>query len=148
MAKNASEEIDRRALLKDLKTMRQIVDRLEGAVLASEDRGIDPYRRRRRLLRDIYLSGNSTSRDELEPVLRSQLTDYHWIAQQVKRGYLAVHALPGGHKRFAVTPKAVRELRLGEEDEEEQGIDAMMKLSEEAFAEDWDSDEDGIYDNL
>lgn len=47
MAKNASEEIDRRALLKDLKTMRQIVNRLEGAVLASEDRGIDPYRRRR-----------------------------------------------------------------------------------------------------
>ena len=148
MAKNASSELDQRALLKDLKTIKQIVERLEGAVLASEDRGLDPYHRRRRLLRDIYLSGNSTSRDELEPVLRSQGTDYHWIAQQVKKGYLAVHALPGGHKRFAVTPKAVRELRLGEEDDGEQGIDAMTTLSEEAFAEDWDSDEDAIYDNL
>ena len=75
--------------------MRQIVDRLrrarswrrriEGSIRTAEDAVF---------LRDIYFSGNSTSRDELEPVLRSQRTDYHWIAQQVKKGYLAVHALP------------------------------------------------------
>jgi hypothetical protein len=148
MPKSVAGDLYQRALLKDLKTIKQIVERLEGAVLASEEHRLDPYLRRRHLLTEIYLSGNSASRDELEPVLLSHGTDYHWIAQQVKKGYLAVHALPGGRKRFAVTPKAVQELRLGQEEAGEAGLTEMTKLSQEVFAEDWESEEDAIYDKL
>ncbi len=149
MPSNKTGEFDQRAILKDLKTIRQIAERLEGAVLASEEYRSDPYYRRRQLLKKIYLSGGSVSRDDLEPVLRANGTDFHWTAQQVKQGYLAVHALPRGRKRFAVTPKAVEELRLREEDDEGgAGLAEMTKLSEEVFAEDWESEEDSIYDEL
>ena len=148
MPRSSVREPKQEALLKDLRTIKQIVERLEG-VLSSEEEGLDPYQRRRLLLREIYLSGKSASRDELEPVLRSHGTDYHWIAQQVKKGYLAVHALSGRRKRFAVTPKAVRELRLEREDEAgEMQIADVAALSEAAFAEDWDGEEDAAYDKL
>lgn len=118
------------ALLKDLKAIKQIVERLEGLVTSSEGDALDPHQRRRRLLKDIYVSGNSVASEELEPMLRSQGTDYRWIAQQKKKGYLAVLPLPGGGKRYAVTPKAVRELRLARDEEGDDQIGEAAEPSE------------------
>jgi len=71
------------------------------------------------------------------------------LGQQVKKGYLSVLPLPGGSVRYSVTPRAVRELGLGQEGPEGlEERDALAKLSEASFAEEWDSPEDSIYDEL
>ncbi|MDI6857365.1 MAG: hypothetical protein QME71_03510 [Dehalococcoidia bacterium] len=137
--------INQATLLKELRTVRQIVERLEEQIAGPDSEETDPYQRRREVLRTIYWSGNSVAFEALDQLLKSKGTDYHWIAQQVKKGYLSVHPLPGGEKRYSVTSKAVRELDLGGEAGE---AGAMAALSEAAFAEDWESEEDAAYDTL
>ncbi len=129
-----------------LKTMRRIIDGLEGKLGGGVTEEVDPYVRRREILRRIYWARNSMARDELMAVLDSHGTNYAWIGQQVKKGYLVVSAVPGGGNRYSVTPKAVREQRL--DDEEKQDAYTLAKASEAAFAEDWGSDEDAAYDEL
>lgn len=133
-----------------LRAIRQILDRLESRLgdLTQED--IDPYGRRREILQTIYWHQNSMSRQELLPILNRHGTDYRWIAQQVKKGYLIVLPTPHAEPRYAVTAKAVRELQLAhEESPEDLGeVTVLAKLSEASFAEDWDSKEDAVYDNL
>ena len=64
----------------------------------------------------------------------------------MKKGYLSLSPVPGGGTRYSVTPKAVREQRLDEDEREETF--ALSRASEASFAEDWDSEEDSVYDNL
>jgi len=84
-------------------------------------------------------------REQLFRTLRERGTQYQWVGQQVKKGYLSVLPLPGGSVRYSVTPRAVRELSLGREGPE--GLEetgALAKLSEGSFAEEWDSPEDSV----
>src|SRR4030042_2463605 len=104
---------DEAGLLKELRAIKQIVERLERDILSSGESAIDPYERRRQVLRQIYWMGNSLSFQDLTDLLHSQGTDYRWIGQQVKKGYLSILPLPGGGKRYSVTPRAVPEMELG-----------------------------------
>lgn len=135
-----------REVLESLRAIRRMIDNLERKLRAEEGVEIDPYQRRREVLQKIYWSGNSASRDQLVPILESHGTDYRWIGQQVKKGYLSLSPVPGGGTRYSVTPRAVKELRLDEETWEE--ATAFSKLAEASFAEDWDSEEDAAYDQL
>src|SRR4030067_2629282 len=141
-------DADMSELREGLRAMRDILDRLEALLRASEERA-DPYERRKAVLEQIYWAGNSMPRDQLFLTLRERGTQYQWVGQQGKKGYLSVLPLPGGSVRYSVTPRAVRELGLGQEGPE--GLDeraALTKLSEASFAEEWDSPEDSIYDEL
>lgn len=136
-----------RGVLKEVRAAREILERIEARLSSEEGVGPDPYQRRVEILRRIFWAGNGIARAELMPLLASFGTDYRWIGQQVKKGYLSVLPLPDGSTRYSVTPKAIRELALDKDDEEAEGI-GLSTLSEAAFAEDWESAEDSIYDSL
>ncbi len=133
-------------VLESLRAIRRMIDILERKLSAQEGAEIDPYQRRREVLQKIYWAGNTIGREQLVPILENHGTDYRWIGQQVKKGYLSVSPVPGGGTRYSATPKAVKELRLDQETWEEEA--AFSKLAETSFAEDWDSEEDGAYDEL
>jgi len=141
-------DADINELREGLRAMREILDRLEGLLGSSEERA-DPYQRRKAVLEEIYWDGNSMPRERLFTTLRERGTQYQWVGQQVKKGYLSVLPLPGGSVRYSVTPRAVRELGLGQEGPERlEERAALAKLSEASFAEEWDSPEDAVYDQL
>jgi hypothetical protein len=143
-----SQQIDVRELRENLRAIRTILDRLEARLGSSEEQP-DPYERRKAVLDRIYWAGNNIPRDELFSMLREHGTQYQWIGQQVKKGYLSVLPVPGGSVRYSVTPRAVRELGLGQEGPEGLEETAVLaKLSEASFAEEWDSPEDSVYDQL
>ena len=145
----AGADIDLGEVLADLKAIRNALDRLETRLKSTEGEIIDPYKRRKEVLQRIYWADNSVSREDLLNLLQSCGTDYRWIGQQVKKGYLLVFPVPGGGTRYSVTSKAVLELGLTyiEEEAGEESL-SLAKLSESSFAEDWDSREDAIYDSL
>ena len=141
-------EVDLERLREGLGAIRDVLERLE-ALLGSSEEPADPYERRKAVLEGIYWAGNSMPREQLFKTLREAGTQYQWVGQQVKKGYLSVLPLPGGSVRYSVTPRAVRELGLGQEGPE--GLEeraALTKLSEASFAEEWDSPEDSVYDKL
>ena len=133
-------------VLSTIRAVKALLSKLEERLDAEGKTPTDPYRRRADLLRQIYLGGNKIGREELFALLEAAGTNSRWIGQQVKRGFLSVIPLPGSRRQYAVTQRAVRELDLDGDDEEEAA--ALAKLSEPSFAEDWDSPEDSIYDNL
>lgn len=125
--------------------VREILETLEGRLEPLEGSAVlDPYVRRKQLLQRIYWNDNNLRRDELMDLLHEFGTNYAWIGQQVRKGYLVVLQAPGG-TRYSVTQKAIRDEGLKEEDEE---IDQISALSTESFAADWDSEEDSVYDSL
>ena len=139
---------DLKEVREGLRAIREILDRLEGLLGPSAEEP-DPYERRREVLEGIYWAGNSVPREQLFRTLRERGTQYQWVGQQVKKGYLSVLPLPGGTVRYSVTPRAVRELGLGQEGPERlEETAALSKLSEASFAEEWDSPEDSVYDQL
>ena len=141
-------DADMSELRDGLRAMRDILDRLE-ALLEPSGEQPDPYERRKAVLEQIYWAGNSIPRDQLFRSLRERGTQYQWVGQQVKKGYLSVLPLPGGSVRYSVTPRAVRELGLGQEGPERlEETAALAKISEASFAGEWDSPEDSIYDQL
>jgi len=141
-------DADMSELRDGLRAMRDILDRLE-ALLEPSGEQPDPYERRKAVLEQIYWAGNSMPRDQLFSTLRERGTQYQWVGQQVKKGYLSVLPLPGGSVRYSVTPRAVRELGLGQEGPERlEETAALAKISEASFAEEWDSPEDSVYDQL
>jgi len=142
------EQIDLKELREGLRAIREILERLD-ALLEPAGEEADPYERRKVILEGIYWAGNSMPREQLFRALRERGTQYQWVGQQVKKGYLSVLPLPGGSVRYSVTPRAVRELGLGQEGPERlEETAALSKLSEASFAEEWDSPEDSVYDQL
>src|SRR4030067_3165621 len=108
-----AQQVDLRELREGLRAVRDILARLEALREPSGEQP-DPYQRRKAILENIYWAGNSVPREELFRALRERGTQYQWVGQQVKKGYLSVLPLPGGSVRYSVTPRAVRELGLGQ----------------------------------
>ncbi len=129
--------------LQAIKAIRDNLSKLER--LLDEKEAINPYERRRIVLRAIFWSGNDVRKEDLVPVLTEEGTNSRWIGQQVKIGYLSVIKGQNGQVRYAVTPKAIEELRLAKADKESL---EWTKLSGRSFAKDWDSPEDSVYDDL
>lgn len=140
MAVNAGE------LRQHIRALRRIVDALENQLEPSAREEADPYRRRREVLQVIYWSDNSVPKEELLKLLAEHGTNYAWIGQQVKIGYLTLRQVPGGGTRYSVTSKGIREQRLDEEEKQETA--AWSRASEAALAEDWDQEEDTLYDDV
>ena len=129
-----------------LRLIREGLEGLERVLGRGEEQQEDPYARRERLLLYVYAQ-EGVEQPEMMHALREAGTSYQWIGQQVKKGYLAITPLPSGKVRYTVTSKAVKELELNSKSiAEEAAVYAAM--SEEAFAEDWDSPEDAVYDRL
>jgi hypothetical protein len=129
---------------KAIDQVKEILGKLESKLGSADASAVDPYVRRREILQRIYWNDNSMRRDDLMALLRDFGTNYAWIGQQVRKGYLIVLQAPGG-TRYSVTQKGIRDEGLQEHDEE---LDKVSAMSSEAFGEDWDSEEDSAYDSL
>ena len=127
-----------------LSAVRRVIDDIEKKLDARESDEIDPYTRRRMILMRIKWSDNDVSRDELMPLLEAYGTNYAWIGQQVKKGYLQVKQVRG-RPRYSVTKKAIKDEELDDDGREE--ADLLARASYAAFAEDWNSEEDSRYDS-
>ena len=138
-------ETDIERLATYVEAIKHAVEGIEALVSrAAEGRTVDPYTRRKELLEHIYVQGG-VEKPELMQAVRDVGTAYQWIGQQVKMGYLEVPRR--GEVKYKVTRKAVDELALTPDDSDEEGI-AFGAMAEEAFAEDWESPEDAVYDRL
>lgn len=135
--------IDIERLAACVAALKDAVQGLEAVVAQAQQGGAaDPYERRRRLLGDIHAQGGM-EKAELLTAVREAGAAYQWIGQQVKMGYLQVPRV--GETMYRVTRKAIRE-ELGEDLAEEEAVYTLM--ADEAFAEDWESEEDAVYDRL
>lgn len=124
-----------------------MLESLERELEPDSDGPIDKYVRRREVLQRIYWNDNRMGREDLLALLHEFGTNYAWIGQQVSKGYLTLERDPRGSRytRYSVTPKAIRDEDLTAEEEE---IDAISRLSNEVFAEDWDNEDDAAYDSV
>ena len=137
-------ETDVERLASYVEAIKRAVEGIEALVSrAAEGRTVDPYTRRKELLDHIYVQGG-LEKPELMQAVRDVGTAYQWIGQQVKMGYLEVPSR--GEVKYKVTRKAVNELALNRDDREE-AIE-FTAMAEEAFAGDWASPEDAVYDRL
>ena len=133
------------ALREYLHQIRDALDGIERLLGDGETSQGDPYARRHHLLEYVYAQ-EGVEREQMMHALREAGTSYQWIGQQVKKRYLSITPLPSGKVRYTVTPKAVKDLDLDKAVEDD--AEAFAAMANEAFAEDWDSPEDAVYDRL
>lgn len=112
----------------------------ENEAEAPEPRPHDP---RSELLEQIHLAGAMEQRD-LFRLLDQRRMSHTWIGAQVGSDFLDMWHAADGKTFYRVTPRAVRELHLGQL----ASAATFASLSETAFADDWQSEEDSVYDRL
>ena len=102
-----------------------------------------PHDARSELLEQIHVAGALEQRRLFE-LLDQRAISHTWIGAQVAAEYLEMWPAADGRNWYRVTERAVRELRLG------QLASSATFTSDSglAFAEDWDSEEDTVYDGL
>ena len=128
-----------------LRAIRQSLEKLETLlkepqVLSSES---GPTDRRTELLEQIHVLGVVDQR-QLFRMLDQRQIPHTWIGAQSRASYLEMWTAAGGNVFYRVTEKAVEELNLGRLIPTSE----FSLMSEGAFAEDWDSEEDSAYDQL
>ncbi len=79
-----------------LSSVRKILEDIERRLETDDVPAMDPYVRRRMMLMRIKWSDNDVNRNELNELLAAYGTNYAWIGQQVKKGYLRVKQTPLG----------------------------------------------------
>jgi hypothetical protein len=102
-----------------------------------------PHDARSELLEQVHVAGAMDQRRLFE-LLDQRSMNHAWIGAQVGAEYLDVWQGADGRTWYRVTHRAIRELYLGQ-----MGTSAgFASHSEPAFGEDWDSEEDSVYDRL
>ena len=127
-----------------IRTIRRTVDRLEALVRDMEAQApeLKPADSRSELLEQVHVAGAMEQRRLFE-LLDLRGIVHTWIGAQVSSEYLDLwHAADGTFYR--VTDRAIRELHLGQL----AASASFASLSEAAFGDDWQSEEDGAYDRL
>ena len=128
-----------------IRTIQRTLARLEDLVRETashvpEPRIQDP---RSELLEQVHLSGAMEQRD-LFRLLDGRDMSHTWIGAQVGSEFLEMWQAADGKTFYRVTPRAVRELQLGQL----ASAATYAKVSASAFGDDWQSEEDSVYDRL
>ena len=128
-----------------IRSIQRSLAQLEGLVKeiqshAPEPRPHDP---RSELLEQIHLAGAMEQR-QLFRLLDQRGMNHTWIGAQVGAEYLDMWHAADGKTFYRVTPRAVRELQLGQL----ASAATYANLSDSAFGDDWQSAEDSVYDRL
>lgn len=127
-----------RSIKRSLAQLEGLVKEIQGH--APEPRPHDP---RSELLEQIHLAGAMEQR-QLFRLLDQRDMNHTWIGAQVGAEYLDMWHAADGKTFYRVTPRAVRELHLGQL----ASAATYANLSESAFGDDWQSAEDSVYDRL
>ena len=128
-----------------LKAIRQNMEKLEALLNEPQAVGQEsrPQDRRTELLEQIHVMG-VVDQHRLFRMLDQRRIPHTWIGAQSRASYLEMWTAAGGNVFYRATEKAVEELNLGRL----IPIGGYYALSDAAFAEDWDSQEDAAYDRL
>ena len=102
-----------------------------------------PQDPRSELLEQIHLAGAMEQRG-LFRLLDQRGMAHTWIGSQVAAEYLDTWQAADGRTFYRVTPRAVKDLLLGQL----ASAATYASLSDSAFADDWQSEEDSAYDRL
>lgn len=128
-----------------LRSIRRTLDRLESLIRDMEAQmpELRPADSRSELLEQIHVAGAMEQRRLFE-LLDLRGVAHTWIGAQVSSEYLDLWHSADGRTFYRVTDRAIRELQLGQ-------LAASANyacLSESAFTDDWQSEEDAVYDRL
>ncbi len=102
-----------------------------------------PHDPRSELLEQVHVAGAMEQRRLFE-LLDLRGISHTWIGAQVGSEYLEMWQGADGRSWYRVTDRAVRELHLGQL----ASAATYASLSENTFADDWESEEDSAYDRL
>jgi hypothetical protein len=127
-----------RSLQRTLRQLEELVREMDSQ--APEMRPHDP---RSELLEQIHVSGVMEQR-QLFDSLDLRGISHTWIGAQVGSEYLDLWHAADGRTFYRVTDRAVRELQLGQL----ASAATYMDLSVSSFGDDWQSEEDSVYDRL
>lgn len=128
-----------------IRTIQRTLARLEGLIRETESQAPEPrpHDPRSELLEQIHLAGAMEQRD-LFRLLDGRDMSHTWIGAQVGSEFLEMWPAADGRTFYRVTPRAVRELQLGQL----ASVATYATVSETAFGDDWQSEEDSVYDRL
>ncbi len=128
-----------------IRSIQRNLSRLEELINDFEARAphFRPPDARTELLDQGHLSGAMEQRRLFELLDQRSMT-HTWIGAQVGAEYLEMWHASDGRAFYRVTERAIRELQLGQL----AASANYSSQSETAFAEDWDSEEDSVYDRL
>ena len=123
---------------RNLRRLEELVRQMEAQALEMR-----PHDARSELLEQVHVAGAVDQRLLFE-LLDQRSINHAWIGAQVGAEYLDMWHGADGKTWYRVTDRAIRELYLGQ-----LGTSATFgSISEQAFGEDWDSEEDSAYDRL
>ena len=127
-----------RSIQRNLANLEELIHEMEAQ--PAEPRPSDP---RSELLEQIHLAGAMEQR-QLFRLLDQRDMNHTWIGAQVGAEFLDMWHAADGKTFYRVTPRAVRELHLGQL----ASAATYASLSDSAFGDDWLSEEDSVYDRL
>jgi hypothetical protein len=102
-----------------------------------------PHDTRSELLEQVHMAGAMEQRRLFE-LMDQRGISHTWIGAQVGSEYLDMWHAADGRTFYRVTNRAIRELHLGQL----ASAATYASLSESAFGDDWQSEEDSVYDRL
>ena len=128
-----------------IRSIRRSLTRLEELIREGESHTPEPrpHDPRSELLERIHVTGAMEQR-QLFRLLDSRNMSHTWIGAQVGAEFLDMWHAADGKSFYRVTPRAIRELHLGQL----ASVATFASLSESAFEDDWQSEKDSEYDRL
>ena len=128
-----------------IRSIQRSLTRLEDLLLdmEAEPTELRPHDARSELLEQVHLAGAVEQRRLFE-LLNQRSMSHTWVGAQVGAEYLDLWHAADGRTFYRVTPRAVRELHLGQ-------LASHANFggpSGSAFADDWLSEEDSAYDRI
>jgi len=131
-----------------IKSIQRSLGRLEDLFRDMEAQvpEIRPHDARSELLEQVHVAGAMEQRRLFE-LLDQRGISHTWIGAQVGAESLDMWHAADGRTWYRVTERAIRELRLGQL-ASVATLATFASHSEAAFGDDWNSEEDSVYDRL
>ena len=127
-----------RSIQRTLRRLEDLLRQMEAQV--PELRPHDP---RSELLEQVHVAGAMEQRRLFELLDQRGIT-HTWIGAQVGADYLDMWHAADGRTFYRVTDRAIKDLNLGQL----ASSATFASLSESSFGNDWQSEEDSVYDRL
>ena len=102
-----------------------------------------PHDARSELLEQVHVAGAMEQRRLFE-LLDQRSMNHTWIGAQVGAEYLELWQAADGRSWYRVTERAIRDLHLGQL----ASSAGFASNADNAFGDDWNSEEDAVYDRL
>ncbi len=128
-----------------IRSIQRSLRRLEDLVRDMEARAPEmrPHDARSELLEQVHVAGAMEQRRLFE-LLDLRAINHAWIGAQVGAEHLDVWHAADGKTWYRVTERAIRELHLGQL----ASAATFVSPAESTFGDDWESEEDSVYDRL